>query len=105
MTKADIVEKISDKTGIEKQVVMTVVEAFMKTVRSSMILGHNVYLRGFGTFLLKKRREKKGRNISKNTSIVIPAHYTPSFKPCDQFQESVREKVTDESLKLAQIKD
>ncbi len=105
MTKAQIVDKIADKTGIEKHVVQAVVEAFMNTIKTSMILGHNVYLRGFGTFMLKKRAEKKGRNISKNTTIVIPAHYTPAFKPCDQFQDSVRDKVTDQSLKLTNFPD
>ncbi|MFO0320966.1 MAG: HU family DNA-binding protein, partial [Bacteroidota bacterium] len=77
MTKADIVSEISDKTGIEKIIVQTTIEAFMKSIRSSMSDGKNVYLRGFGTFLVKKRAEKIGRNISKNTTVVIPAHYIP----------------------------
>ena len=72
MTKADIVNEISEKTGIEKMVVQATVESFMKTIRNSMVDGHNVYLRGFGTFLVKKRAEKIGRNISKNTTVVIP---------------------------------
>ena len=67
MTKADIVNEISEKTGIEKIVVQTTVEAFMKSIRTSMTEGKNVYLRGFGTFVVKKRAEKVGRNISKNT--------------------------------------
>jgi len=81
MTKADIVNEISEKTGVEKIAVQATVEAFMKTIRNSMIEGKNVYLRGFGTFVVKKRAEKIGRNISKNTTVVIPAHYIPAFKP------------------------
>jgi DNA-binding protein HU-beta len=93
MTKADIVNEISEKTGIEKLVVQTAVESFMKTVRSSMIEGKNVYLRGFGTFLVKKRAEKIGRDISKNTTVVIPAHYIPAFKASKTFTERVKKNV------------
>ena len=81
MTKADIVTKITDKTGMEKSDVQAVVESFMKEVRNSLETGENVYLRGFGSFIIKKRAEKTGRNISKNTTIIIPAHNIPSFKP------------------------
>ena len=77
MTKADIVNEISEKTGIEKIAVQASVEAFMKSIRNAMIEGKNVYLRGFGTFVVKKRAEKIGRNISKNTTVVIPAHFIP----------------------------
>ncbi|MFO0477270.1 MAG: HU family DNA-binding protein [Bacteroidota bacterium] len=94
MTKADIVSEISDKTGIEKIIVQTTIEAFMKSIRSSMSDGKNVYLRGFGTFLVKKRAEKIGRNISKNTTVVIPAHYIPAFKPAKVFSERVKRTVT-----------
>ena len=90
MTKADIVNEISEKTGIEKLVVQTAVESFMKTVRNSMIEGKNVYLRGFGTFVVKKRAEKIGRDISKNTTVVIPAHYIPAFKASKTFTERVK---------------
>lgn len=93
MTKADIVNEISEKTGIEKVVVQTTVEAFMKSIRSSMTEGKNVYLRGFGTFVVKKRAEKVGRNISKNTTVVIPAHYIPAFKPAKTFSERVKRNV------------
>ena len=93
MTKADIVNEISEKTGIEMVVVQTTVEAFMKTIRSSMTEGKNVYLRGFGTFVVKKRAEKVGRNISKNTTVVIPAHYIPAFKPAKTFSERVKRNV------------
>ncbi len=93
MTKADIVNEISEKTGIEKIVVQTTVEAFMKSIRTSMTEGKNVYLRGFGTFVVKKRAEKVGRNISKNTTVVIPAHYIPAFKPAKTFSERVKRNV------------
>ncbi len=93
MTKADIVNEISEKTGIEKIVVQTTVEAFMKSIRTSMTDGKNVYLRGFGTFVVKKRAEKVGRNISKNTTVVIPAHFIPAFKPAKTFSERVKKNV------------
>ncbi|MBX3164804.1 MAG: integration host factor subunit beta [Bacteroidetes bacterium] len=93
MTKADIVNEISEKTEVEKSVVQATVEAFMKTIRNSMTDGKNVYLRGFGTFVVKKRAEKIGRNISKNTTVVIPAHYIPAFKPAKTFAEKVKRNV------------
>ncbi len=93
MTKADIVNKISGKTGIEKLAVQTTVEEFMKTVRKSLEDGQNVYLRGFGSFVVKKRAQKTGRNISKNTTIIIPAHNIPSFKPSKSFVEKVKKNV------------
>ncbi len=93
MTKADIVTRITDKTGMEKSDVQAVVESFMKEVRGSLESGENVYLRGFGSFIIKKRAEKTGRNISKNTTIIIPAHNIPSFKPAKTFVESVKKKV------------
>ena len=93
MTKADIVNEISEKTGIEKIVVQTTVEAFMKSIRTSMTEGKNVYLRGFGTFVVKKRAEKVGRNISKNTTVVIPAHFIPAFKPAKTFADRVKRNV------------
>lgn len=93
MTKADIVNRITDKTGIEKADVQASIEAFMKEVKGSLESGENVYLRGFGSFVIKKRAEKTGRNISKNTTIIIPAHNIPSFKPAKTFVESVKKKV------------
>src|ERR1043166_7467540 len=93
MTKADIVNEISEKTGIEKIEVQATVEAFMKVIRNSMVEGKNVYLRGFGTFLVKKRAEKVGRNISKNTTVVIPAHYIPTFKAAKTFADRVKRNV------------
>lgn len=91
MTKADIINDIAEKTGIEKLAVQATVEAFMKSVKTSMEKGENVYLRGFGSFIVKKRAEKTGRNISKNTTIIIPAHYIPAFKPAKTFAEEVKE--------------
>lgn len=89
MTKAEIVKQIAEKTGVEKGIVSAIVENFMEQVRSSMIHGENIYLRGFGTFLLKQRAEKVARNISKNTTIVIPAHTVPAFKPSPDFVKAV----------------
>ena len=85
MTKAEIVNKISNQTGIEKTAVLKIVEALMVTVKDSLLDGKNVYLRGFGSFVVKKRAEKTARNISKNTAIIIPAHNIPSFKPAKIF--------------------
>ena len=93
MTKADIVTDISDKTGVEKVAVQATVEAFMTTIKGSLETGENVYLRGFGSFIVKERAEKTGRNISKNTTIIIPAHNIPAFKPAKTFAESVKSKV------------
>ena len=89
MTKAEIIEQIVTQTGIEKPTVTATVEAIMETIKQNMVNGENIYLRGFGTFLLKKRAEKKGRNISKGTSVKIPAHYVTVFKPCKEFAEKV----------------
>tara|TARA_B110000003_G_scaffold200674_1_gene199314 strand:- start:1676 stop:1969 length:294 start_codon:yes stop_codon:yes gene_type:complete len=93
MTKAEIVAKISNELGIEKGDVLATVESFMSEVKGSLETGENVYLRGFGSFIIKTRAEKIGRNISKNTSIKIPAHNTPSFKPSKVFVEGVKSKV------------
>jgi DNA-binding protein HU-beta len=93
MTKAEIVSDIITQTGLEKVVVLAVVEATMENIKSNMAKGDNIYLRGFGTFLLKKRAEKTGRNITKNTAIKIPAHMIPAFKPSKEFIEEVKSKV------------
>lgn len=93
MTKADIVAEIAEKTGLEKVDVQTTVEAFMKEVKGSLERGENVYLRGFGSFIVKERAKKTGRNISKNTTIIIPAHNIPSFKPAKVFTDGVKTKV------------
>jgi len=93
MTKAEIVAEIANKTGIEKVAVQATVEAFMEAVKNSLADGDNVYLRGFGSFIVKKRAEKTGRNISKNTTIIIPAHNIPAFKPAKTFVNEVKRSV------------
>ena len=90
MTKAEIVNDISKKTGIDKATVLTTVEAFLSSVKGSIENGENVYLRGFGSFILKKRAKKTARNISKNTTIIIPEHNIPAFKPAKTFVNSVK---------------
>ena len=93
MTKAELVNTISNKLGVEKNDTQKVIEAFMQEIRTSMYNGDNVYLRGFGSFIIKTRAEKTGRNISKNTAIEIPAHNIPAFKPSKTFVEKVKTKV------------
>jgi DNA-binding protein HU-beta len=94
MTKADIVADIAEETGLERVEALKAVEAFMNSVKSSLSKGQNVYLRGFGSFVVKERAEKTGRNISENTAIIIPAHNIPSFKPAKTFVEEVKTKVS-----------
>lgn len=91
MTKADIVNEISKNTGVDKTTVLNTIEAFMATVKDSLSKNENVYLRGFGSFVVKKRAQKTARNISKNTTIIIPEHNIPSFKPAKTFNISVKE--------------
>ena len=90
MTKADIVNEIAKNTGLDKAEVLKTVEAFMEAVKDSLAKSENVYLRGFGSFVVKQRAEKTDRNISKNTTIIIPAHNIPSFKPAKTFVSSVK---------------
>ena len=93
MTKADIVNKVSENTGIEKETVQNAIEAFMETVKESLTQDKNVYLRGFGSFIVKKRASKVARNISKNTTIIIPEHFIPSFKSAETFYKQVKEQL------------
>jgi DNA-binding protein HU-beta len=93
MTKAELVAEVSSKTGIEKVAVQTTVEAFMTSIKNAVGKGDSVYLRGFGSFTIKRRAEKTGRNISKNTTIIIPAHNIPAFKPSKTFVNAVKTKV------------
>lgn len=93
MTKAEIVSEIAVKTGIEKVAIQAIIEEFMNVVKEHMAQGDNVYLRGFGSFIIKRRAEKIGRNISKNTSVVVPAHNIPAFKPAKPFMEEVKKSV------------
>ncbi|MCD8029945.1 MAG: integration host factor subunit beta [Bacteroides sp.] len=90
MTKADIVNEITKNTGIDKNTVLTTVEAFMEVVKGSLAKDENVYLRGFGSFIVKKRAQKTARNISKNTTIIIPEHNIPAFKPAKTFIVAVK---------------
>ena len=93
MRKADLVTAISEKTGVPKVDVLVTLEAFFKEVKNSLASGENVYIRGFGSFVIKKRAKKIGRHIKKNVAIEIPAHYIPSFKPAKLFVEQVKESV------------
>ena len=90
MRKADIINNISEKTGIAKVDVLVTLEAFFKEVKDSLNEGENVYVRGFGSFVVKKRAKKIGRNIKKNVAIEIPEHYIPSFKPAKVFMDQIR---------------
>ena len=92
MTKADLVAEIAGKTGIDKATALIAVEAFMDTVKETMINGENVYLRGFGSFILKKRATKTARNISTNVSLIVPEHNIPAFKPAKTFGDAVAAK-------------
>jgi len=93
MTKAELVNAIASKLGTEKNETQRIVEAFMQEIRATMYKGENVYLRGFGSFIIKARAAKTGRNISKNTSIQIPAHNIPAFKPSKTFVDKIKTRV------------
>ena len=93
MTKAEVVSKISSKTGVEKITTLAIVESFMNEVMNAVSENESVFLRGFGTFKAKKRAQKTGRNIKKNTTIIIPEHHIPSFKPAKVFTQVVKQKV------------
>ena len=93
MTKAELASKISEITGIEKLTTLKVIESLMNEIKNSISMNEAVYLRGFGTFKAKKRAEKTGRNIKKNTTIIIPEHHIPAFKPSKTFIEKVKQNV------------
>lgn len=95
MRKADLVATISEKTGVPKVDVLVTLEMFFKEVKNSLSDGENVYIRGFGSFVIKKRAKKIGRHIKKNEAIEIPEHFIPSFKPAKVFVEQVKENVTE----------
>ena len=90
MTKADVVSKVSEQTGINKSDVLITVESFINVLKSSMESGDDIFIRGFGSFVNKKRARKVARNISKNTAIVIDAHFVPTFKPAKEFVDKVK---------------
>jgi|SRR5690554_375829 len=94
MRKADLVSNISDKTGVPKVDVLVALEMFFKEVKDSLAEGENVYIRGFGSFVIKKRAKKIGRHIKQNKAIEIPEHFIPSFKPAKVFVEQVKSNVT-----------
>jgi DNA-binding protein HU-beta len=93
MRKADLVAAISEKTGVPKVDVLVTLETFFQEVKSSLAEGENVYVRGFGSFIIKKRAKKIGRHIKKNIAIEIPEHYIPAFKPAKVFVEQVKNNV------------
>ena len=90
MTKIEIVREIASKTGLEKKDVLVIVESLMETIKTSMTNGEEVFLRGFGSFIIKHRADKTARNISKNTTIIVPAHDIPVFKPAKEFMDQVK---------------
>lgn len=90
MRKADVVQSIAEKTGIPKVDILVVLEAFFKEVKSTLTEGEAVYVRGFGSFILKKRAAKIGRNIKKNVAVEIPEHFIPAFKPAKEFMVAVK---------------
>ncbi|MEO6949320.1 MAG: HU family DNA-binding protein [Ginsengibacter sp.] len=92
MRKADLISRISDKTGIPKVDVLVTLETLFKEVKESLGEGENIYIRGFGSFITKKRAAKIGRNIKKNTAVEIPEHYIPAFKPAKEFMQEIKEK-------------
>tara|TARA_B100001540_G_scaffold263843_1_gene243745 strand:+ start:207 stop:491 length:285 start_codon:yes stop_codon:yes gene_type:complete len=93
MTKAELVSKIAEKTGVEKLTTLAIVESMMKEIKHSIAANEAVFLRGFGTFKPKKRAEKTGRNIKKNTTIIIPEHHIPAFKPAKVFVNEVKQNL------------
>jgi DNA-binding protein HU-beta len=92
MRKADLITQISDKTGIPKVDVMVALETMFKEIKESLIAGENIYIRGFGSFITKKRAAKIGRNIKKNVAVSIPEHFIPAFKPAKEFVKEVKNK-------------
>ncbi|OUV54960.1 MAG: integration host factor subunit beta [Flavobacteriales bacterium TMED113] len=92
MTKLDLIKKIASSTGLERGEVSVVIENLMFEIKDSISNKNSVYLRGFGTFLAKKKAKKMGRNITKNTAILIPEHFAPSFKPSKSFINKVKKK-------------
>jgi DNA-binding protein HU-beta len=98
VTKAEVIAEISNQTGVDKGDVSTTIEAFFKVMKNKMAEGENIYIRGFGSFVNKKRARKIGRDISKNTAITIDEHYVPSFKPSKTFVEKVK---SSDKVKLA----
>ena len=100
MTKADLISQIALKTGYDKTTISVVAEAFMSGIKSNMSKGENVYLRGFGSFIVKPRKEKIARNITKRSTVYVPAHCVPSFKPGKEFNQAVHDvKIKKQTIK------
>lgn len=96
MTKAELVSNIAKRTGVERNVVLATVEAFMDEVKKGLEQGESIHLRGFGSFVVKRRAQKTGRILSRNTTIIIPAHDVPAFKPADAFVDKVKNRPSKE---------
>lgn len=94
MRKADLISRIAEKTGIPKVDVLVTLETMFKEIKESLKEGENIYIRGFGSFITKKRAAKIGRNIKKNVAVEIPEHYIPAFKPSKEFVQEIKEKIT-----------
>lgn len=90
MTKAELAKEIASKTGLEKKDVVVIIESLMDTIKTSMAEGEEVFLRGFGSFIIKHRANKTARNISKSTTVIVPAHDIPAFRPAKEFLEQVK---------------
>ncbi len=105
MTKAEIVNEIAEKTGVDKLIISETVESFFKVIKNNMSKGENIYFRGFGSFILKKRARKTARNISKNTALIIDEHYIPKFKPAKIFIEKVKKNIPSDFVPKKELKD
>lgn len=91
MRKSDLINNISEKTGIPKVDVLVTVESLIKEIKENISKGENIYIRGFGSFITKKRAAKIGRNIKKNVAVQIPEHFIPAFKPSKEFVNEVKQ--------------
>lgn len=99
MTKADIISEVTQKTGLDKTEVSSTIESFFTVVKNSMAEGNDIFIRGFGSFINKKKAKKTARNISKNTAIIIDEHYAPKFKPSPEFVEKIKSSVKVKEVK------
>ena len=104
MTKAEIIAEVTASTGADKQEVLRIVERLFEVIKNNMVKGNNIYVRGFGSFINKKRAEKVARNLSNNTAMIIPTHYVPGFKPAQTFLEKVKKNVNDGNLTKTTVK-
>lgn len=105
MTKAEVISEIANQTGIDRLEVQKTVEAFFDVVKTNMIKGENIYVRGFGSFINKKRAKKTARHITNNTALIIDEHYVPAFKPSKSFVSAVKKNVTDKNARKVKKKN